>query len=107
LGFEQFPIEGWGKHQAWMTPESFTRMLHVGLIEPLCIARVLRRIVEDKTNPSNHIGKSALMQLRKKIIREMKDPKIQGDPINLQQVLQEYEVRYCQQFCVKLDSASF
>ena len=90
LGFDQFPIEGWGKHQAWMTPESFTRMLQIGLIDPLCIARILKNIVQDKTNPSNELAKLSLRQLKNKIINDVHN--FRGDPINLPEVLQEFEL---------------
>ncbi len=90
LGFDRHPIEGWGKNLAWMTSESFTRLLRLGLIDPLCIARVLQQIVQDIRNPSNMLAKSALRQLKKKILDDVK--KFKGDPINLPEILQEYEV---------------
>jgi len=90
LGFDQFPIEGWGKHQAWMTSESFTRLLYAGLIDPLCIAHVLKTIVQDEENPSQDLAQSTLRQLKKKILDDVK--KFKGEPVNLPEVLQEFEV---------------
>jgi len=90
LGFEQFPIEGWGRYQAWMTPKSFEQLLHIGLIDPLCIARILQTIVRDKKNPSQDLAHSTLGQLKKKILEDV--GKFGEDPINLREVLQEYEV---------------
>ena len=63
LGFDRFPIEGWGKHQAWMTPESFSKMLQVGLVEPERVFKILQGISNDKTNPSCESAKSAVQRL--------------------------------------------
>ena len=90
LGFEKFPIEGWGEHSAWMTPESFEQFLHIGLIDPSCIARILQTIVRDKKNPSQDLAHSTLRQLKKKILDDVMG--FRGDPINLPEVLREYEV---------------
>jgi|TARA_B100000315_G_C14592393_1_gene596655 hypothetical protein len=90
LGFERFPIEGWGENQAWMTPKSFEQLLHIGLIDPLCIARILQTIVRDKKNPSQDLAHSTLRQLGKRILDHVEG--FRGEPINLPEVLREYEV---------------
>ena len=90
LGFERFPIEGWGENQAWMTPQSFEQLLHIGLIDPLCIARILQTIVRDKKNPSQDLAHSTLKQLGKRILDHVEG--FRGEPINLPEVLREYEV---------------
>ena len=90
LGFDQFPVEGWGKRQAWMTSEAFKHILHIGLIDPLCIARILQNIVQDNNNSSQDLARSTLRQLQMKILDDVK--KFKGEPINMSEVLQEYEV---------------
>jgi hypothetical protein len=90
LGFERFPIEGWGKHQAWMSPESFKRLLEVGVVDPLCVARVLQQVTKDKLNPSCNLAEVALGQLLHKIKDDVKP--YDGVPVDLSEVLDEFRV---------------
>ncbi|MCP4611718.1 MAG: hypothetical protein GY845_23660 [Planctomycetes bacterium] len=89
LGFDQFPVEGWGKHQAWMPSESFIQLLKIGLIDPLCIARVLNVISKDETNPSKELAKLSLIQLKNKIIDDVR--KFRSEPVNLSEILCEFD----------------
>jgi len=96
LGFKKFPIEGWGRYQVWMTSESFERFLSVGLIDPLHIARILKTIVKDRGNPSQDLAQSTLKRLGMKISDDVKSFRgkdgEESPPINLPEVLREYEV---------------
>lgn len=93
LGFEKFPVEGWGKHQAWITPETFTRFLQIGLVDPLCVARVLQTICRDEKHPSRTLAETALRQLRNEIMDDVKNFRGRsGTPINLRDVLKEFDL---------------
>lgn len=89
LGFKQFPIEGWGKHQAWMTLEAFAQVLHVGLVDPICIARVLEVVWHDKGNHSRDLARSAAKMLKEAILRDVKQ--FRGNPVNLAEILLEFK----------------
>ncbi len=103
LGFDKFPVEGWGRHQVWMTGESFGSMLHLGLIDPLCIARVLRQIAQDNENPSSELAKSSMNAMKDKILVDVRSFK--GDPTNLQEVLNEFEIP--KKSCLESDNLLF
>lgn len=78
LGFNQFPIEGWGKHQCWVTPESFARMLEIGIIEPKDIAKILQRIVRNEKNPSCECAKIAAGKIKRELLTQIE--KFTGGP---------------------------
>ena len=85
LGFNQFPIEGWGRHEAWMTPDSFSRMLEVGLVEPECVFKILQRISSDNTNPSRECAKTAAGRLNIKLWDQAKKFK-KPEPIGIEEI---------------------
>jgi hypothetical protein len=84
LGFDRFPIEGWGKHQAWIAPELFSRMLEIGLIEPERVFRILQGISSDNTNPSCESAKSAVERLNVALWNQAK--KFKGEPIGIDEI---------------------
>ncbi len=84
LGFDRFPIENWGKHQAWMRPESFSKMLEIGLVEPEIVFRILRRISSDNNNPSSESAYSAAKRLNIELWNQAK--KFKGEPIGIDEI---------------------
>ena len=84
LGFDRFPIEGWGKHQAWMTPESFSRMLEIGLVEPERVFKIIQGISSDNNNPSSESAKSAAARLNIALWNQAK--KFKGEPIGIDEI---------------------
>jgi hypothetical protein len=84
LGFDRFPIENWGKHQAWMTPESFSKMLEIGLVEPERVFRILQRISSDNNNPSSESAYSATERLNIALWNQAK--KFKGEPIGIDEI---------------------
>lgn len=90
LGFNKHPIEGWGKRLAWITPESFEQLLDVGLIDPLTIARILKTILRNDQNLSQSLARTVLVQLKQLILDDITT--FRGEPINLTEVLQEFEI---------------
>ena len=84
LGFDRFPIEGWGKHQAWITPESFSRMLEIGLIEPERVFKILQGISSDNTNSSCEFAKSAAERLNIALWNQVK--KFKSEPIGIDEI---------------------
>ena len=85
LGFKQFPIEGWGKHQAWMTPESFSKILEIGLVETKTIALILLEIARDEANPSRDLARNAASRIKDALLTQLK--KFKQEPIGYEEVV--------------------
>ena len=85
LGFEQFPIQNWGKHGAKMTRESFSKMLEIGLVETGTIALILSEIVRDEANPSRDLAKNAASRLKDALLKQLE--KFKPEPIGYEEVV--------------------
>jgi hypothetical protein len=85
LGFKQFPIEGWGKHQAWMTPESFSKLLEIGLVETKTIALILSEIARDEANPSRDLAKNAASRIKDALLKQLE--KFKSKPIGYDEIV--------------------
>ncbi|MDA7618218.1 hypothetical protein N8703_02845 [Verrucomicrobia bacterium] len=85
LGFKQFPIEGWGKHQAKMTPESFSKLLEIGLVETKTIALILSEIARNEANPSRDVAKNAANRIKDALLKQLK--KFKPEPIGYEEVV--------------------
>jgi len=90
LGLHNHPIEGWGLRLAWMKTESFNRLLQVGLISPLSIARILRNIIKDDNNPSQKYAYETLKTLKNEVLKNAS--RFRGEPLNFTEVLREFEI---------------
>lgn len=85
LGFNQFPLEGWGKHQAWMSTESFSKMLEIGLVETKTIARILSEIVREEANPSRDLAKNAASRIKDALLKQLE--KFKSKPIGYDEIV--------------------
>ena len=86
LGFDQHPVESWGRQTAWMSPESLTKMLEIGLVETETIARILLEIVLDETNSSRDRAKNASSRIKGAILEDIKGFK-KPEPIGYEEVV--------------------
>lgn len=71
LGLDQSPIEGWGRHQAWMTPSSFSKMLEIGLIETSAIVKILQNIIRDGSDSSRAMARSAATSIKRALLEDL------------------------------------
>ena len=70
LGLSQFPFEGWGKYDTWLTGSGFRELLRIGLIHPLSVAKVLAKMVADSGCESLVAADQALARIREKFVKD-------------------------------------
>ena len=85
LGLSKFPFEGRGNYDTWLTGSGFRELLHIGLIHPLSVAKVLAKIASDSNFESCAAAQRGFAKMRDKFLKDIPprpigvwDPPLEG-----------------------------
>lgn len=72
IGLSRFPFEGWGKYDTWLTNAGFYELLKLGLIHPLSVAKVVKKLVNDPRCESREVAQQGIMKIRENFLLRLK-----------------------------------
>ena len=70
-----------------MSPESFSTMLEIGLIETETVARILSEIVRDEANSSCDLAKNAATRIKHAILTDIEKSFDPPTPLGYEEVV--------------------
>lgn len=92
LGLANMPFEGWGKYKVWLTPDSFSDLLRLGLIDPVDVIEVIKTLYRNNVGSKRESYKLVLEILRKAFSEEWEA--FRGEkPTDYQEMLEKYEIK--------------
>ena len=89
LALSKPPLEGWGGHSCWLTPESFRKILAIGLVNPTSVANILCKISCSENEEQKRNAKETLKLLKLNLQKECTSFKTK--PVNLDETLEKFE----------------